>query len=557
VKGSRFGTRELPFADLHVSAGGGGGNMIFWRDAMSLGSTGLDNDHKRLIDLINSAEQGLARDNPMLLAAVLGDLLDYVDVHFKREEAVQEAIGYPDRVEHKRHHEVLAQKARLLHDKYLSAVTSDEQHKCATMLAQLLHDWLIDHILKEDMRFRPHLQHHKGTPQATVHVGMPPPQPPVPVPVPAPSSPQPSDEQLRQQRLTERNRDLEYRLPPELAHLLERIEYVTPELPPPQGGFASFAELCQAAISHRIDSVLVFFQRHNPRIVRELPQPFLTSPEFAEKFHRACDRLIFPPMRESRQIRLLSTSFEWEGADTVSFWQHVDRQLQTHILESWIAAWDELKLAETRKPDGTRVLQVKDATRELREMLQPSTPEAYDLPKVGNREIETFKSLLDPANDWWRKLNQLWQSCHDLYEQEKDPRIFQMKAREGALRDNLLAVFGRFPDQWGDFLVLACHRVFPRISTLFLENFLTNLGRTDEQRAEYMPYTVRYIQQVRDHPDIRPREQREEAEWQAQMQQLRNYLAGRPPAAAKGPGEPGRHGGAAVAAQSWSSNSSA
>jgi len=180
----------------------------------------------------------------------------------------------------------------------------------------------------------------------------------------------------------------------------------------------------------------------------------------------------------------------------------------------------------TTKPDGSRVLQVKDETKLLREMLASTEDDMYDLPKVGNREIDVFTSLLDTSIDWWYTLNKAWEIVEDIYEQEKDPRIFQDKARVGALRDNLLNAFQRFPDQWGDFLVLACHRMFPRISTIFLESFTTNLGRNEAEREVHLPYTVRYLRQVRSFPSIREQELAEEEQWQTEMEQLRKYLKG-------------------------------
>jgi len=94
------------------------------------------------------------------------------------------------------------------------------------------------------------------------------------------------------------------------------------------------------------------------------------------------------------------------------------------------------------------------------------------------------------------------------------------------LRDNLLAAFQRFPDQWGDFLILACHRMFPRISTLFLESFVTNVGRNDAEREVHLPYTVRTLRQARLDPSIREAELAEEEQWQEEMERLRKYLRG-------------------------------
>lgn len=490
--------------------------MIVWRDAMSVGAPALDADHKRMIDMINQTEQWIGQDNWRQVATITSELLRYVDEHFRREEAVLAATRYPGFELHRKGHEALSAKARLLHEKFKAAQLEEDLKTCSQVLIRVLTDWLVNHILKEDMKFKPFIP--KKAPA---------PPPPAPAMEMYSGLPPKDDEAERRAKREARNKDIEYELPPNLARLLKRLDYVVPELPEPAKGFDDFEKLCEAAIGRRIDKVLVFFQRHNPDLRRELPPFFLSSAEFAGKFKAAVTRFIFPIIWDSRNIRMLATSYEWAEDDSESFWEHVTKPLEDSILQGWNTGWDELKLLEVKKPDGTRVLQVKDNTKALREMLAPSSPEAYDLPKIGNREIETFRSLLDPKNDWWKRLNYAWRICHDLYEQEKDPRIFQQKARDGALRDNLLGAFARFPPEWGDFLVLACHRVFPRISSAFLESFVANFGTTEPQRELHVPYTVRYLRQCKENPDIWLHERNAEQEWQGQMKELSNYLAHR------------------------------
>jgi hypothetical protein len=87
----------------------------------------------------------------------------------------------------------------------------------------------------------------------------------------------------------------------------------------------------------------------------------------------------------------------------------------------------------------------------------------------------------------------------------------------------MIDLFNGLPEPWGDFLILTGHRVFPRLDTLFLESFSTNFGRTEAAREAVMPYTMRYLRQVREDPEIRAREQAEEEEWQAGLVELRKY----------------------------------
>lgn len=493
--------------------------MIVWRETMSVGAPALDADHKKLVEVANLVERGIEQDAWPQVAAVIDQLISFGQDHFTREEAIMASLKFPETEAHRKLHQELLAKLRLLREKFAAAGTDAERKTCAQVLGKIMQGWLMDHLLKHDMKYKSFIPAKPATaappPESVTRTGI----------VHA------SEEEVaaeRKARFESRSKDVEYALPDNLAHLLKRMEYVIPELPPPAREFDSFEKFCVAAICRRVDKVLVFFQRHNPGLQLELPTFFLASPAFARKFHLAIEKFIFPTIWESRQVRVLSTSFDWASEDTDSFWEHVTRPLEQCLQQGWNMAWDDLRLIEVRK--GTqRVLQVKDSTKALREVLKPDDPGDYDMPRIVNREIEVFKSLMDPANDWSELLERSWRICNDLYEQEKDPRVFQQRAREGAFRDGLLNAFNRFPPEWVDFIVLTCHRVFPRVTTSFLERFATNLGRSEAERESYIPFTIRYLNQVRERPDIQQREQQQEIEWQATMKELSDYLANRTP----------------------------
>ena len=59
--------------------------IIGWSEKISVGVKVLDDDHKRIIDIINKLygdyEQGCDNDT---IGCVIGDLLNYADEHFER-----------------------------------------------------------------------------------------------------------------------------------------------------------------------------------------------------------------------------------------------------------------------------------------------------------------------------------------------------------------------------------------------------------------------------------------------------------------------------------------
>ena len=76
-----------------------------WTDSMSVGVPLIDNDHKALIHLINRLHESVsAGDTYDALDDLLNRMVDYIDIHFTREERVMEACGYPETAGHKGEH---------------------------------------------------------------------------------------------------------------------------------------------------------------------------------------------------------------------------------------------------------------------------------------------------------------------------------------------------------------------------------------------------------------------------------------------------------------------
>ncbi|MGE4278500.1 MAG: hypothetical protein AB7G62_02855 [Magnetospirillum sp.] len=321
-----------------------------------------------------------------------------------------------------------------------------------------------------------------------------------------------------------RHEDLEYSLPPQLAHLLKHIEYLEPE-PPAGKSYTNFDALCLGALQGRMERVLAFFQKTNPAVNRPLSPPFLMSPMFAQRLKDAVAQLIYPKIRASRQIRLLASNIDVATTTTESFWEQINDSMGRLLELTWQAAWNDLLLIAEMRGDE-RVWKVKAETKALRDMLAPPHAQSYDLPHVGNAEIILFQSLLSVEQDWWPLLSEFWRACHSLYEQEWDPRVFQQQAREGALRDMLLKSLADFPEPWQDFIVLMAHRVFPRLGIRFLDRFAYNLGTSEESRRQRMPVLMRYIDLAHAHSGMREQEERDEEQWRSQVKALSNYLKG-------------------------------
>ncbi|MCC2111891.1 MAG: hemerythrin family protein [Hyphomicrobiales bacterium] len=127
---------------------------ITWRAEMSVGDTFIDEDHRHLIEIVNLYEQAVKNRDPQKLEECFEELMHYAAEHFAREERVMAAIDYPELAHHAESHKRLAKTITDIHE----AVASGK--KGVIKLSQIntiLHDWIVDHILKEDMALKPYL----------------------------------------------------------------------------------------------------------------------------------------------------------------------------------------------------------------------------------------------------------------------------------------------------------------------------------------------------------------------------------------------------------------
>jgi hemerythrin len=122
---------------------------IKWDDAYSLGIKNIDDQHKKLFDIVDkifSLQE--SKDVKGNIRTILHELFEYIKVHFKDEEEFMKSINYPDLAYHIELHEQLV--------KSVSGILGDPsrldiiQMKMRVIAKQAL----IDHILEEDMKYQ-------------------------------------------------------------------------------------------------------------------------------------------------------------------------------------------------------------------------------------------------------------------------------------------------------------------------------------------------------------------------------------------------------------------
>lgn len=122
--------------------------LIDWTDDLSIGHEEIDEQHREWINIINRLSSALlegGKDQPF--DTLFKDVVYYTNNHFSAEEALMEEHSYPDIENHRTLHAYF-RDGILAH---IQALISGKQ-KDVDLVMDSLKNWLINHILKEDMK---------------------------------------------------------------------------------------------------------------------------------------------------------------------------------------------------------------------------------------------------------------------------------------------------------------------------------------------------------------------------------------------------------------------
>ncbi len=123
--------------------------FINWSDAYSVQIEEIDNQHKKLIDLINELFDSMQKgQSNKVIGRILNDLINYTVFHFKNEEAYFDRFNYEETAEHKAKHKRLVDKVVKIKSDFESGKIS-----VSTDLLKFLKRWLFEHILETDKKY--------------------------------------------------------------------------------------------------------------------------------------------------------------------------------------------------------------------------------------------------------------------------------------------------------------------------------------------------------------------------------------------------------------------
>ena len=118
-----------------------------WSDDLDTGIAVIDDQHKRIVAMINQLDDAQRTANKVKVGTVIDELIDYTVSHFAFEEAMLEEAGYVFTKAHKRVHALFIKRVEDYRQRFIGG------EDIADELKGLLGRWLFSHIRSDDRNY--------------------------------------------------------------------------------------------------------------------------------------------------------------------------------------------------------------------------------------------------------------------------------------------------------------------------------------------------------------------------------------------------------------------
>ena len=128
--------------------------LITWQSEYELGIVEIDNQHKKIVEIINRLFEMFSThkmEDEAGLTQILKELSDYADYHFTTEEKYFEAFKYPQAAGHIEMHNNYRTKIGEFKTQFAAA----KDEAIFFNLTNFLQDWWIWHINNLDREYAP------------------------------------------------------------------------------------------------------------------------------------------------------------------------------------------------------------------------------------------------------------------------------------------------------------------------------------------------------------------------------------------------------------------
>lgn len=127
-------------------------NRIAWEDEFSVGVGELDEQHKKIISMINLLNESQSETSQVeVVRSVLTEMMRYSKFHLDYEEELLAQNDYPDFKDHKKSH----LDYMMAYSSLSIEVMKHNKNQVPDNLLDFLNNWWTHHILVEDMKYKP------------------------------------------------------------------------------------------------------------------------------------------------------------------------------------------------------------------------------------------------------------------------------------------------------------------------------------------------------------------------------------------------------------------
>jgi hemerythrin len=123
--------------------------ILKWDDSMSVQIQEIDDQHKKLISLLNNfyteLQDGSVREK---LGKLLDGLLEYTDFHFTTEENYMQKFNFEGFESHKNEHAAFIEKVQDVKKRY-----DEGKMVVSPEVTNYIKDWLVKHIKGTDQEY--------------------------------------------------------------------------------------------------------------------------------------------------------------------------------------------------------------------------------------------------------------------------------------------------------------------------------------------------------------------------------------------------------------------
>ncbi|HIJ59459.1 MAG TPA: hemerythrin family protein [Nitrospirae bacterium] len=129
--------------------------QFIWDNKLSVGVEEIDNQHKKLIELINQLiiKKEENKTDQEYLHSLLSELFNYTIYHFFTEEQIMENISYPDYGKHKAEHVNISSKVIEYFERF-----NNGEDSLYIEIFEFLKVWLYNHIMNTDNALGKYIQ---------------------------------------------------------------------------------------------------------------------------------------------------------------------------------------------------------------------------------------------------------------------------------------------------------------------------------------------------------------------------------------------------------------